>query len=80
MSWDIIWIFLGIGSLAILAVYWGNRNSIWGGFTAGFVIGMGIASFTGFNWFTIGKAAIIGTLIGFSAELLGIISAKMKDR
>jgi len=33
-----------------------------------------IALFSGFNWFFVGKAAILGTPIGFVAELLGILS------
>jgi len=72
---DNIWIILGIFSAILLVVYFKRgRNALWGGLTAGTIIGFIIALFSGFNWYIVGKGAILGTLIGFAAELLGILS------
>jgi len=75
-----IWTILGVATLILLGVYWGKRNAVWGGFTIGIVAGLVIALFSDFNWWIIGKGAILGAIIGFGAELLGKISDKMRDR
>ncbi len=79
-----IWIILGIISIFLLIIYFRKfgQNPIWGGFTLGIIIGFIIAVISAiggasFNWRIVGKIAIIGTLLGFSAELLGIIGAKL---
>lgn len=73
----------GIITGILLIIFWGKRNAVWGGFTLGVIIGLLIASFfsfmwQGFEWYVVGKTAILGTLIGFIAELLGIVSDKIK--
>jgi hypothetical protein len=76
-----LWTFLGIASIILLAIYcWRGRNAVWGGFTAGIIIGFIIALFSGFNWYIVGKGAILGTIIGFVAELLGMLSDFLKRK
>lgn len=79
-----IWTILGIASIFLLIICFKKfgPNSIWGGLTLGIIIGFIIAIISaikgaGFNWYIIGKVAIIGTLSGFGAELLGIIGTKL---
>lgn len=74
------WTILGVVTLILLAVYWGRRNAVWGGFTIGIIVGLVIALFSDFNWWIVGKSAIWGTIIGFGAELLGKISDKMRGK
>ena len=70
-----VWVILGIITLILLVIYWRKRNAVWGGFTIGIIIGLIVTIFylfkgSGFNWFIIGKGAILGTMIGFVVELL----------
>lgn len=79
------WIILGLVSIALLMVYWRKRNAVWGGLTAGVIVGLIIAIIyfikgSGFIWVIIGKSAILGVLAGFFAELLGIISSNIKNK
>jgi hypothetical protein len=53
---------------------------VWGGFTAGIIIGFIIALFSGFKWYIVGRGAILGTMIGFVAELLGMLSDFLKRK
>lgn len=75
-----IWTILGVVTIILLAVYWGSRNAVWGGFTIGIIVGLFIAIFSNFDWWIVGKSATLGTIIGFAAELLGKISDKMRNR
>jgi hypothetical protein len=76
-----LWTFLGIASIILLAIYfWRGRNAVWGGFTAGIIISFIIALFSGFKWYIVGKGAILGTMIGFVAELLGMLSDFLKRK
>jgi len=78
-----VWLGLGILSLILLVVYFRKRNAVWGGLTIGVIVGLVIATVflfkgNGFDWFTIGKSAIVGTLLGFLAELIGEFSRRLK--
>jgi len=79
-----IWIILGITSIILLAVYFRRgRNALWGGFTLGLIIGFIIAIFLYFQgdefiWYAIIKGAIAGTILGFIAELLGMVGGLIK--
>ena len=76
-----IWIILAIISIVLLAVYFRRgRNALWGGLTAGIVVGFIITLFSGFNWYIVGKGAISGTMIGFFAELLGMLSDYLRKK
>ena len=77
---ETIWIIFGITTLILLAVYWGRKNAVWGGFTIGIIVGLIIVLFSGFDWYVIGKGAISGTLVGFGAELLGKVSDHIKRK
>jgi len=78
-----IWTVLGALSIILLIKYWGKKNALWGGLTMGVIISLLVAIFylikgDGFGWLIIGKGAIIGTIAGFLAELLGMVSDKHK--
>lgn len=75
-----IWTILGTISIILLAVYWGRRNAVWGGFIIGIVIGLIIVLFSGFGWHILWKGAISGTMVGFVAELLGKASDFIKKK
>jgi gas vesicle protein len=80
-----IWYILGVSSIILLIIYSKNRNAVWGGLTAGVVIGLIVALFflikgSGFIWNIIVKGAIIGTIAGFTAELLGKIGDKLSKK
>ena len=73
-----IWTILGAIGVILLFVYWGRRNVVWGGLTTGVVVGLIIALLSGFDWWIVAKGAILGTLVGFGAELLGKLADRMK--
>jgi uncharacterized membrane protein len=76
-----LWTFLGIASIILLAIYfWRRQNAVWGGFTTGIIIGFIIALFSEFRWYIVGRGAILGTMIGFVAELLGMLSDFLKRK
>jgi hypothetical protein len=80
-----IWRILGIITVISLIAFWGRRSAVWGGLTIGIIVGLVIAIFylfkgDGFNWFIIGKSAILGTMVGLVAELLGKISDLIRKR
>ena len=66
-----IWVFLAISSLIVLGRYWNTRNAVWGGLTLGVIVGILWKVFGGIDWYIVVKTAIVATLIGFGAELLG---------
>ena len=76
---DYFWIILGAITIVLLIIFWQRKNAVWGGFTIGVAIGI-ITAFilllnrSDFNWFIVGKLAIVVTLLGFFAELFGKIS------
>jgi hypothetical protein len=78
-----IWSILSIISVVGLIIFWNKRNAVWGGLTIGAIIGLAIATIyffkeDSFSWGIVGKAAIIGNLIGLVSELLGIIADRFK--
>jgi presenilin-like A22 family membrane protease len=73
---NITWKILGIISVVLLLVFWKKRSAVWGGLFSGAIVGLIVAIYfvirgRGFDWLIIGKGAIVGTLLGFIAELLG---------
>jgi len=81
-----IWKILGIITVVLLVVFFRHvQNAVWGGLTIGIIIGFLVAIFfvfkgNGFDWSIIIKGAILGTLTGFIAELLGRVSDFIKKR
>jgi hypothetical protein len=67
---------LSVVAVVSLAIFFSQgRNAVWGGATAGLIVAFVIAlSKDGFDWSIILKGAVIGTLIGVGAELLGRLS------
>jgi hypothetical protein len=61
-------------------IFWRRQNAVWGGFTTGIIIGFIIALFSEFRWYIVGRGAILGTMIGFVAELLGMLSDFLKRK
>lgn len=77
------WVILGAVSVVLLFLFWKHKNAVWGGLTAGIIIGLVLALIhisDGFNWLLSIKGAILGTLIGSTAELLGMVSDKIKNK
>ena len=76
------WLDTDLGlSVVLLISYFRTKNAVWGGFTGGIIVGVIIALFgEGFNWFILGKTAIIGTIVGFAADLLGKIADHIKRK
>jgi len=70
-----IWGLLSAAAAVILMLYWWKGpNAVWGTATVGAVIGIGVAAYqAGFEWWTVGKAGIVGTFIGLVFELLPLI-------
>ncbi|MBI2463078.1 MAG: hypothetical protein HYV65_02480 [Candidatus Spechtbacteria bacterium] len=80
-----IWKILGTITVVLVVVFWRKKNAVWGGLTIGAIVGLILATFFvfrggGFNWYTIGKGAISGAILGFGAELLGTASDFIKKR
>jgi len=77
-----IWTTLSLVALILLAKYWyGTRkNAVWGGFTIGILIGVLWKFIGGTDWYIVIKVASVSTLLGFAAELLGIISDHLKKK
>lgn len=85
MAYINIWTILGVITIVLLIIFRRKRNAVWGGLTIGAVIGVIIAIIylfkgSGFNWSIVGKGAVLGTIAGFIAELLGIISDFIKKK
>lgn len=77
-----MWIvFLIIAFILLILFFSKGPNAVWGGITIGLLVGIVIAIIgAGFNWFTIYKSIVIGILVGGIAELLGLISIKLKTK
>ena len=67
-----LWWILSIGAVGVLLTYARKgQNAVWGTATVGALIGVGIAVYQpGFDWQTVGKAAVIGTFVGLAFEWL----------
>jgi len=75
------WNVLGLIALILLIVYFKcpRKNAVWGGLIIGGIMGALTSVFQSFYrgeliWAAAWKGAILGTLIGFGAELLGMIA------
>jgi hypothetical protein len=77
-----MWTILSIVALIILFLFFlKGPNAVWGGATIGLIAGIVIVFIgDGFNWFIIYKSIVIGILMGGIAELLGLISSKLKSK
>ena len=80
-----IWKILGAISVILLIIFWRKRNAVWGGLTLGVITGFIAAVYfflwgSGFDRYLIGKFAVVGTLLGSIAELLGKVSDHLKKR
>ena len=78
-----MWFILGITALIFLIIFWKLKNPVWGGLTLG-VFGGVIVSVISvimgntFDFATIWKGAILGTLLGAIVELLGRLADKFR--
>lgn len=85
ISTNLFWIILGVIVVTLLFLYWRTRNAVWGGLTIGLIVGVVISVvplFGGgsFDGYIIVKGAIIGTILGLVAELLGKISDYLRRK
>lgn len=80
-----IWTIFAIISVISLLSFWWKHNAVWGGLTIGIIVGLIISLImmfkgNGFDWLVVGKAAIVGTIAGLVAELLGKAGNFLKHR
>ena len=80
-----IWKLLVIIAVVLLIIFWRGKNAVWSGLSLGILAGFILTILlvfkgSGFDWHTIGKGAILGTILGFIAELLGKTSDLIKKR
>jgi len=80
-----IWTIFAVISIILLIIYWGKKNAVWGGLSIGIVVGLIITIVyflkdNDFSWVVIGKSALLGTMIGFVAELLGMVSDLIRNK
>jgi hypothetical protein len=77
-----IWTILTIVALILLVLYAikKGRNAVWGGLTLGIIVGVLWKLIGRTNWHVVIKVADVGILLGFGAELLGMLSDRLKSR
>lgn len=80
-----MWTALGVISVIALFLFWKGRNAVWGGLTFGVVIGIVLTLANpilgnGFSLRPLGKAAVVGILLGLLAEMLGRAADAIRDR
>jgi len=80
-----MWLFLaGLAGLSLFLFFRGP-NAVWGGLTLGAIVGLlwAIVSAVlghGFELATIGKGAVVGSLLGAATELVGKLGRALKSR
>lgn len=79
------WNILGVVSIILLFWYRKNKNAVWGGLTLGIIIGLVIAvalliKGDGFSWLILIRSGIVGSLIGFIMEFIGIAAGKLSKK
>lgn len=73
-----MWWLLSAAAVVALLLPVERPNAVWGTATFGLFIGIGIAIFrSGFDWSIVGKAGVIGALIGLVFELLPRIAKQI---
>lgn len=76
-----IWWILLVAAAVVLLVHWRGPNAVWGTATLGILIGVVVAVFRpGFDWWTVGKAAVVGTFIGLAFEWMPRIAGRLVRR
>ena len=76
-----MWIILSVIALvSLIAFFARGPNPIWGGATAGLIIGFIIALVRdGFDLFVIWKVIVVGVILGILAELLARLGQRLPD-
>ena len=74
---ELNWLILSGVSVILLVIYFRHKNAIWGGLTIGLIVGL-VISLIKWDFVYLVKSGVVGTLIGFGAELLGKLSDRMK--
>ena len=78
-----MWIILSLVAAGSLTLFWRGPNAVWGGVILGAISGFviaGVSAFmgNGFAWPIIGKALIVGVLVGLIAEVVGRLANRAK--
>lgn len=71
-------LFISVIVILVLTLF--RRSAIWGGATAGLIIGGLFGLFTGDIFSGIKNGVTIGGVIGIVAEILGIVSDRIRQR
>jgi hypothetical protein len=76
-----MWKILTIIAVILMVIsFVRKQNAIWGGATIGLIVGVIIAMIKNFNWSITYKAVVIGILVGFIADLLGMLGDFLKNK
>lgn len=72
-----MWMVLSVIAIISLFVFFARGpNAVWGSATIGLIIGVVVATIrNGFEWTTIGKGVVIGTVVGLIAEIPHILKS-----
>ena len=75
-----MWISLGIVAAISLILLWRGPNAAWGGLPVGALVGVAVGLFASapFSWFTVGKGAIVGVLVGASLEFTRFLGRRRR--
>ena len=73
-----MWIILLIIAVISLVVFYSRgTNAVWGGATAGLIIGVIVALVrNGFEWSTIWKGVVVGAVVGLITEIPCMLSRR----
>jgi hypothetical protein len=78
-----MWIALSLIAAASLLAFWRGPNAAWAGTALGAIGGFLIAGLSavrgnGFAWLIIGKAVVVGVLVGLIVEVVAKLSNRAK--
>ena len=75
---DILLILTIISAVALVLFFFKGQNAVWGGATIGAIIGLVVGLITGDVVRGLQWGFTIGTVVGVVAELMGMMSDKVK--
>lgn len=74
------WTAIAVIAAILMAIFYKGRNAVWGGATAGAIIGLIVAIFAEGLWTVVLKGATIGSLVGAIVEVGSALSSRFGKR